>query len=161
SRVECGKLAHDFFVERLKGGNKDRKFSAKLIFNRLAVHASSEREADGSELAHMYQTVQLLAKGADWARLDIGRLLALGTLIVRVPDTEEYRVFSAEKETEAREIFAWACGDGLKKPSIAEIRERVLALVNPEEYAEKQVEGKRKAAAARQTNRTQLTPRNS
>jgi hypothetical protein len=130
NRVECGKLAHDFFMERLKGGNKDRKFSAKLIFNRLAVHAGSEREADGSELAHMYQTVQLLATGADWARLDIGRLLALRTLIVRVPDTE--------KEIAAREIFAWACGDGLKKPSIAEIRDRVLALVNPEEHAEKQ-----------------------
>jgi hypothetical protein len=86
----------------------------------------------------MYQTVQLLATGADWARLDIGRLLALRTLIVRVPDTEEYRIFKAEKETAAREIFAWACGDGLKKPSIAEIRDRVLALVNPEEYAEKQ-----------------------
>jgi hypothetical protein len=138
NRVECGKLAHEFFVERFKGGYKDRKFSAAIVFNRLAVHASSSREADGSELAQMYQTVQLLAVGADWARLDVGRLLALRTLVVRVPDCEEYRVFDSSKESQAREAFQWACGDGLKKPSIEEIRQRVLALVDPQKHAEAQ-----------------------
>ena len=155
NRVECGRLAHEFFVERVKGGHKDRKYSASMVFNRLAVHASSAKEADGSELAIMYQTVQLLAVGADWGRLDVGRLLALRTLVVRLPDCEEYRVFNSSKESEAREIFLWACGDGTKKPSIPDIHQRVDALVDPEKHAEAQ---KAKEAKAAQTTDAKAKP---
>src|SRR5262249_48424228 len=51
SRVECGKWCHAIYAFRLERKNRDRGFTSQLIFNRLAVHADSKRECDGSELA--------------------------------------------------------------------------------------------------------------
>jgi hypothetical protein len=138
SRVECGKWCHAIYVLRQEQGHKDRGFTSQLIFNRLAVHADSKRECDATELAKLYKAVELLAEGDNWKTLSLGKLLDLCVLVSRADGTELYDVFSKDKVTEAKALFAWACGDGMKRPSREDIQGRVLELVNPEKYAEKQ-----------------------
>ena len=41
-------------------------------------------------------------------------------------------------------LFAWACGEGLKQPSREDIQSRVLELIDPKRYVEKQAEQKAK-----------------
>jgi hypothetical protein len=143
SRVECGKYCHAVYVLRQEEGHKDRAFTSQLIFNRLAVHADSRRECDASELARMYKTVETLAVGDAWKKtLTVGKLIDLSPLVTRVDSTELYCVFDKSKEEQAKALFAWACGDGIKKPSREDIHNRVLELTDPAKYAEAE---KRKA----------------
>jgi hypothetical protein len=128
----------------LEQGHKDRSFSSQLIFNRLAIHADSKRECDGSELARLFKTVELLADGDNWKCLSLGKLIDLKGLTRRVEGTEEYSIFDVAKTEQAKALFTWACGDGLKRPSRQDIDARVLELVNPAKYAEKQAEKERK-----------------
>jgi hypothetical protein len=146
SRVECGKWCHAIYTLRLEQGHKDRSFTSQLIFNRLAVHADSKHECDGSELAKYFKTVELLQEGENWKALTLGKLHALSSMIARTEGSEEYGVFDAAKTEQAKALFTWGCGDGLKRPSRDDIRDRVLELVNPAKYAEKQAERERKAA---------------
>jgi hypothetical protein len=159
TRVECGRWCHEIFALRLSQRHKDRKFSNTLIFNRLAVHADSKRECDGSELAEMFQVVELLSpNGAlawlatqrklDRMNMTIGKLLAMRTLIDRVEGTETYGIFNMAKAEQAKALFVWAHGDGLDKPSTEEVRNRVLELRDPAAYAVKAEEKAQKAADA-------------
>jgi len=138
SRVECGKYCHEIYVLRQEEGHKDRGFTSQIIFNRLAVHADSKAEADASDLAVKYKAVELLATGDTWKSLTIGKLKELQVLVQRVDGTELYGVFDKAKEEQAKSLFAWACGDGLKKPSREDIASRVLELKDPTKYAAKQ-----------------------
>ena len=63
SRVECGKWCHEVYVLRQ---GLDRDFTSTLIFNRLAVHADSQRECNATELAHVYKCVELLCDAERW-----------------------------------------------------------------------------------------------
>jgi hypothetical protein len=146
SRVECGRWCHAIYTLRLEQGHKDRSFTSQLIFNRLAVHADSKRECDGSELAHLFKSVELLADGDNWKCLSLGKLIDLNSLTARAEGSEVYGVFDVAKTEQAKALFAWACGDGLKRPSREDIQSRVLELVNPTKYAEKQAEKERKAS---------------
>jgi hypothetical protein len=146
SRVECGRWCHAVYVLRAAQGHKDRSFTSQLIFNRLAVHADSKRECDGSELAKFYHTVELLQEGENWKALTLGKLDVLSSLVNRVEGSEQYAIFDAAKAEQAKAAFAWACGDGLKRPSRDDIQSRVLELTNPAKYAEKQAERERKAS---------------
>src|SRR5437588_6483549 len=146
SRVECGKWCHAVYVLRLEQGHKDRSFTSQLIFNRLAVHADSKRDCDASALAKLYKTVELLADGDNWKSLSLGKLEDLSALVTRTEGTELYGVFDISKAEQAKALFAWACGDGLKRPSREDIQSRVLELLNPAKYAEKQAERQRKAS---------------
>jgi hypothetical protein len=116
SRVECGRWCHAIYALRLDQGHKDRSFTSQLIFNRLAAHADSKRECDGSELAHLFKTVELLADGDNWKCLSLGKLIDLNSLTARVEGSEVYGVFDVAKLEQAKALFAWACGDGLKRP---------------------------------------------
>ena len=137
SRYECGKWCHAVYVLRLTQGHKDRGFTSQIIFNRLAIHADSRRECDASELARMYKTVETLAVADEWKKtLTVGKLIDLSPLVTRVDATELYCVFDKSKEADAKALFAWACGDGIKKPSREDIHARVLALTDPAKYAE-------------------------
>src|SRR5207302_8051486 len=109
-------------------------------------HADSKRECDGSELAGLFKTVELLADGDNWKSLSLGKLSDLSSLITRTEGGELYGVFDISKAEQAKALFTWACGDGLKRPSRDDIRSRVLELVNPAKYAEKQAEKQRKAS---------------
>jgi hypothetical protein len=151
SRVECGKHCHDIYVLRQTEGHKDRGFTSTLIFNRLAVHADSKRERDATDLAHMYKTVELLApaitgKDAPWKSLTVGKLLLLKKLVKRADGTELYGVLDKAKEEQCKALFVWACGEGLKQPSIQDIDARVLELLDPTKYAAKQAEKAAKEA---------------
>jgi hypothetical protein len=161
SRVECGKWCHAIYSLRLEQGHKDRSFTSQLIFNRLAVHADSKRECDGSELAKFYHTVELLQEGENWKALTLGKLDVLSSLVARVEGSEQYVIFDAAKADQAKAVFAWACGDGLKRPSRDDIQSRVLELTNPAKYAEKQAERERKAsetASAKQAAHEEEAP---
>src|SRR6516165_9755342 len=109
SRVECGKWCHAVYVLRAAQGHKDRSFTSQLIFNRLAVHADSKRECDGSELAHLFKTVELLADGDNWKTLSLGKLIDLNILTARAEGSEVYGVFDVAKTEQAKALFAWAC----------------------------------------------------
>src|SRR5262245_34465636 len=146
SRVECGRWCHAVYVLRAAQGHKDRSFTSQLIFNRLAVHADSKKECDGSELAKMAKTVELLAVGDEWKALTIGKLSDMLPLIVRADGTEVYGIFDVAKMEQAKGLFAWACGDGISKPSREDIHNRVLELTDPAKYAEKVEKEQRKAA---------------
>jgi hypothetical protein len=145
SRVECGKWCNEVYILRAAQGHKDRSFTSQLIFNRLAVHADSRRECDGSILAKLFKTVDLLAEGDNWKSLSLGKLEDLCSLVNRADGSEEYAVCDASKAEQAKALFTWACGDGLKRPSRDDIQSRVLELTNPAKYAEKQAERERKA----------------
>ena len=143
SRVECGKWCHEIYS--LRQGLK-RDFTSTLIFNRLAVHADSKSECDGDVLAHLYKTVELLCEPERWKAmaklpeppLTIGKLTVLRKLVKRVEGTEVYGVFDTAKEAQAKALFVWACGDGLKKVSLDDIKNRVSALIDPVKYAQAQ-----------------------
>jgi hypothetical protein len=138
SRVECGKWCHAVYVLRQEQGHKDRSFTSQLIFNRLAVHADSKRECDANELAKMFQTIMLLSQGdAAWKGLTVGKLTDLLPLVSRVDGTELYSIFDIAKAEQAKALFAWACGDGINKPSREDIHNRVLELTDPAKYAAK------------------------
>jgi hypothetical protein len=155
SRVECGKWCHAIYVFRKEQGH--RGFTSQVIFNRLAVHADNKRQADASELARLYQTVHLLCEPEAWKAmakrskqrhpLTIGKLLKLSALISKPDENENYRVFDPAKEQEAKELFQWACGSGMKLPSLEDIANRVLELTDPAAFAGKQAEKAEKAAA--------------
>jgi hypothetical protein len=147
SRVECGKWSHAIYVLRQEQGHKDRGFTSQIIFNRLVVHADSKREADASEMAKLYKTVELLAEGDNWKSLTVGKLLVLSKLVQRTEGTELYGIFDAGKAEQAKALFTWACGEGMKKPSLDDITNRVLELTDPAKFAEKQAEKAEKAAA--------------
>jgi len=138
SRVECGKWCHAVYVLRFEQGHKDRSFTSQLIFNRLAVHADSKRECDASELAKMHKCVELLAGGDAWKTLTVGKLYDMLSLVTRVDGSENYMIFDAAKTEQAKALFAWACGDGISRPSREDIHNRVLELTDPAKYAEKQ-----------------------
>jgi hypothetical protein len=158
SRVECGRWCHAVYVLRAAQGHKDRSFTSQLVFNRLAIHADSKRECDATRLAKLYMTVELLADGDNWKSLSLGKLEDLsGGLITRADGTEVYAVFDPSKTEQAKAVFAWACGDGLKRPSREDIQSRVLELVNPEEYAEKQAEREQRKAS--ETESAEETPK--
>jgi hypothetical protein len=137
SRVECGKWCHAVYVLRQEQGHKDRAFTSQLIFNRLAVHADSKRECDASELAKMYHTVTLLSQGDGWKSLTVGKVLDLLPLVARIDGAELYSAFDIAKIEQAKALFAWACGDGINKPSREDIHNRVLELTDPAKYAAK------------------------
>src|SRR6516165_11331535 len=109
SRVECGKWCHAIYTLRLEQGHKDRSFTSQLIFNRLAVHADSRRECDGSILAKLFKTVDLLADGDNWKSLSLGKLEDLNILTARAEGSEVYGVFDVAKTEQAKALFAWAC----------------------------------------------------
>jgi hypothetical protein len=148
SRVECGRWCHAVYVLRAAQGHKDRSFTSQLIFNRLAVHADSRRECDVSELAKLFKTVELLApEGNDgWKALTVGKLYDMTPLVVRTDGSEVYAIFDVAKTEQAKALFAWACGDGISKPSREDIHNRVLELTDPTKYAEKVEKEQRKAA---------------
>jgi hypothetical protein len=149
SRVECGKWCHAVYVLRQEQGHKDRGFTSQLIFNRLAVHADSKRECDASELARMYHTVTLLSEGDAWKSLTVGKVLDLLPLVSRVDGAELYSIFKADRAEQAKALFAWACGDGINKPSREDIHNRVLGLTDPAKYAERvEKEAKKEAEKA-------------
>ena len=131
---------------RQEQGYKDRGFTSQLIFNRLAVHADSKRECDASELALMFKCVEPLASGDGWKSLTIGKLYDMKKLVQRADGTEFYGVFDRAKEEQAKALFAWACGDGLKKPSREDIQSRVLELLDPTKYAEREEQKAKEAA---------------
>jgi hypothetical protein len=137
SRVECGKWCHAVYVLRTEQGHKDRSFTSQLIFNRLAVHADSKRECDASELAKMYHVVTLLSEGDGWNSLTVGKVLDLLPLVSRVDGAELYSIFKADRAEQAKALFAWACGDGIDRPSREDIHNRVLELTDPAKYAAK------------------------
>src|SRR5262249_47168892 len=151
SRVECGHWCHEIYALRQ---GMDRGFTSTLIFNRLAVHADSQRECDASDLAHVYQTVAILCEPERWKAmgkqtkhpLTLGKLAILAKLVKRVEGTEVYGVFDLAKLDQAKALFVWACGDGLKKPSKVDINNRVDELLDPAKYAAKQAEQKAKEA---------------
>jgi hypothetical protein len=156
SRVECGKHCHAVYAYRLEHGHKDRSFTSKLIFNRLSVHADSARECDASLLAKLFKTVDLLAdKPWDkkheqpWHALTLGMLEDSFKLIDRADGTELYGVFDKAKAEQAKALFAWACGDGLKRPSRDDINNRLLELMDPAKYAERQAKAQAKAEEAK------------
>ena len=155
SRVECGKHCHAVYAYRLEQGHKDRAFTSKLIFNRLSVHADSARECDASLLAKLFKTVDLLADNPwdkkqeqPWHALTLGKLEDLSKLIDRADSTELYGVFDKAKAEQAKALFAWACGDGLKRPSRDDINNRVLELMDPAKYAERQAKAQAKDRTA-------------
>src|SRR5262249_50052873 len=109
------------------------------------------RECDGSELAKMYEAVELLSPNgyAAWAKaikaqdkpaMTIGKLLILSKLVTRVDGSELYGVFNASELEQAKGLFLWAHGDGLNKPSKEDVDTRVLELMDPKKAAEKQAE---------------------
>jgi hypothetical protein len=147
SRVECGKWCHAVYVLRTEQGHKDRSFTSQLIFNRLAVHADSKRECDASELAKMYKAIELLADGDAWKALTVGKLYDILPLVARIVGTENYAIFKADRAEQAKALFAWACGDGINKPSREDIHNRVLELTDPAKYAAKVEKEAEKAAA--------------
>jgi hypothetical protein len=156
SRVECGKHCHAVYAYRLEQGHKDRAFTSKLIFNRLSVHADSARECDATLLAKLFKTVDLLADNPwdkkqeqPWHALTLGKLEDLSKLIDRADGTELYGVFDKAKAEQAKALFAWACGDGLKRPSRDDINNRVLELMDPAKYAERQAKAQAKAEEAK------------
>jgi hypothetical protein len=102
------------------------------------VHADSKREYDGTHLAKLYKTTELLGEGDNWKSLSFGKLDHVGVLVTRSEGTGLYDVFNKDKATDAKALFAWACGDGMKRPSREDVQARVLELVNPEKYPEKQ-----------------------
>jgi hypothetical protein len=63
-------------------------------------------------------------------------------------------IFDVAKTEQAKALFAWACGDGLKRPSRDDIQSRVLELINPAKYAEKQAEKERKASETPNTEKS-------
>jgi hypothetical protein len=67
-------------------------------------------------------------------------------LVQRADGTELYGVFDRAKEEQAKALFAWACGDGLKKPSREDIQSRVLELLDPTKYAEREEQKAKEAA---------------
>ena len=146
SRVECGKWCHEIYTLRLTEGKKDRGFTSTIIFNRLVVHADSKRECDASEMALMYKCVQLFATEHNWKSLTIGKLYDMKKLVQRVDGTETYGPFDVAKAEECKALFAWACGEGLKQPSREDIQSRVLELIDPKRYVEKQAEKSAKEA---------------
>jgi hypothetical protein len=149
SRVECGKWCHEIYVLRFEEGKlKDRGFTSTLIFNRLAVHADSKREADGNDLAMKYKTVELLATGDNWKNLTIGKLSELQALVQRVDQTELYGVFNPAMLDSAKALFALACETGMNRPSREDIASKVLELKDPEQHAEKEQQKAEKAKAA-------------
>src|SRR5438552_10522973 len=91
-------------------------------------------------------TVELLGEGDNWKSLSRGKLTDLSGLVTRTEGTGLYGVFDISKAEQAKALFTWACGDGMKRPSRDDIRSRVLELVNPAKYAEKQAEKQRKAS---------------
>ena len=94
-------------------------------------------------MARSYETVETLAADDAWKKtLTVGKLVDLSPLVTRVDGTELYCVFDENKEEQAKSLFAWACGDGIKKPSRDDIHDRVLELTDPAKYAEAE---KRKA----------------
>jgi hypothetical protein len=147
SRVEAGRWCAEFFQWRAAHGFKDRAFSARLLFNALAVHADSERESDPNELAKLYHTVQLLApRAADGAPddcwkdsgLTVGKLQALSSLIFRANETETYAVLIREKESDARALFLLACEEWDNRIGKDELTGRVLSITNPEKAKERE-----------------------
>ena len=148
SRVECGKWCHEIYVLRQEQGYKERGFTSTIIFNRLAVHADSKEDCNGDKLANMYKTVEMLATADNWKSLTIGKLAQLAKLVQRVEGTEIYGVFKPDKQDQGKALFAWACGEGLKKPSIADITSRVLELMDPVKHAEREQKKADKAAQA-------------
>jgi hypothetical protein len=122
------------------------------------VHADSKRECDATHLAKLYKTTELLAEGDNWKSLSFGKLDDLSVLVTRMEGTELYSVFSKDKVAEAKALFAWACGDGLKRPSREDIQGRVLELVNPAKYTERQAkEAQGKDASAKEISGIPLT----
>jgi hypothetical protein len=157
SRVECGKHCHAVYAYRLEQGHKDRAFTSKLIFNRLSVHADSARECDATLLAKLFKTVDLLAdnpwdkkQDQPWQALTLGKLEDLSKLIDRADGTELYGVFDKGKAEQAKALFARACGDGLKRPSREDINNRVLELMDPAKYAERQAKAQARAEEAKE-----------
>jgi hypothetical protein len=146
-RVECGRWCHEVYVLRQSQGHKDRSFTSQLIFNRLAFHADSKDQCNGTLLAGMYKTVETLADGDNWKKfLTFGKLKDMTTLIQGVDGTETYGCFDPSKLDSAKALFAWACGDGINKPSREDISARVLELKDPVKFAQKQAEQARKKA---------------
>jgi hypothetical protein len=135
SRVECGKWCHAVYVLRQEQGHKDRSFTSQLIFNRLAVHADSKRECDASEFAKMYKAIELLADGDAWKALTVGKLYDILPLVARIDGTENYAIFKADRAEQAKALFAWACADGINKPSREDIHNCVLELTDPVKFS--------------------------
>jgi hypothetical protein len=149
SRVECGKWCHAVYVQRQEQGHKDRSFTSQLIFNRLAVHADSKCECDASEFAKMYKAIEHLADGDAWKALTVGKLYDILPLVARIDGTENYAIFKADRAEQAKALFAWACGDGINKPSREDIHNRVLELADPAKHAERvEKEAKKEADKA-------------
>jgi hypothetical protein len=149
SRVECGHWCHEIYALRQ---GQDRGFTSTLIFNRLAVHADSQRECDASDLAHLYKSVEILCEPERWKAmgklskhpLTIGKLAVLAKLVKRVSGTEVYGVFDLAKLEQAKALFVWACGEGFEKRSVKDITKRVDELLDPVAFAAKEAEQKAK-----------------
>jgi hypothetical protein len=143
SRIEAGKHCHECFVIRMENGYKDRKLTGQIIFNALAIEADSRADCQPDLLVKMYQTVQILCGAEQWkalCKLDhhpltIGKLEDLSTLITRVDTTELYSIFDTKRLDDAKALFTWACGDGLKKVSRNEVADRVKELKDPVKFA--------------------------
>jgi hypothetical protein len=104
---------------------------------------------------------ELLAEEDNWKSLSFGKLDDLSVLVTLTDGTELYDVFNKDKAADAKALFAWACGDGLKRPSREETQSRVLALMNPEKYAEKQAaktSAKQAAQGDAEDSEEQATP---
>jgi hypothetical protein len=154
SRIEAGKYCHECFVIRQENGYKDRKLTGQIIFTALAIEADTRGDCDPNLLARMYQTVQILCGADQWkamCKLDhhpltVGKLEDLSTLITRVDPTELYSIFDPKRLDDAKALFTWACGDGLKKVSRREIADKVQELKDPTKFAAKQEERKAEEA---------------
>jgi hypothetical protein len=93
----------------------------------------------------LYKTVEILADGDNWKAPTLGKLEDLSALVLRADGTELYGVFDTAKAEQAKALFAWACGDGLKRPSRDDIHNRVLELTDLAKYAERQAKQASKA----------------
>jgi hypothetical protein len=156
--IKAGEYCHGYYnYRRFVLGHK-REAATTALKGRLMEYADDPQSADPSRLAGVYHVVKLLGDDTDtWIKRQVayGKLLAMQSLVARDDTTEAYSVRPGVEPTQAQALFAAVVGKkGEPMMPLADVRQRVLELVDPEKAAEK---AKDKATAKARTEEEQAT----
>ena len=160
--VKTGGLVDEFLLHWRFTLNRQRSGGIKLLRGRLEMWDDCPSHCDVGLLQAGYHIVRLLSGGSDaWQKsLPWTKLVTMQGLVYRDDETEVYTIKPGVDEARARAVFTEAVGNEDVPPlPRADLTDRVLELVNPEKYQEKQALRRREEEDRRElARRNALTP---
>ena len=160
--VKTGGLVDEFLLHWRFTLNRQRSGGIKLLRGRLEMWDDCPSHCDVGLLQAGYHIVRLLSGGSDaWQKsLPWTKLVTMQGLVYRDDETEVYTIKPGVDEARARAVFTEAVGNEDVPPlPRADLTDRVLELVNPEKYQEKQALRRREEEDRKElARRNALTP---